>query len=529
MILTGKMTIGSKKIMGDQKVIHGINPNTNEALEPPYFGANETQLSQACELANQAFTLYRKTTAEHKADFLQAIGEEVMALGHHLIERAMQETGLPQARLEGERGRTVSQLHLFADNLRKGLTFIPKFDSAIPERAPLPRPDMRLTYLPLGPVAVFGASNFPLAFSVVGGDTASALAAGCPVIVKAHSAHPGTSELVANAVTQAAKRCDMPEGVFSMLFGSGHLIGQGLVSHPAIKAVGFTGSRAGGMAIMATAQQRPEPIPVYAEMSSINPVILMPSALQGNHDTLAQGFCASLQMGAGQFCTNPGLLLAIDGPELDAFLTKSAEIINSAFSQTMLTPSIYAAYQNGVGALVEHSAITMVSEGEVSGHHNQCTPYLFSTSADTFLQEAQARDEIFGSCALVVRCHHLEQLLTVIDALEGQLTGTIHTGSNDSNHDIQEVLDHLELKVGRVLFNGFPTGVEVSHAMVHGGPFPATSDSRSTSVGSCAIERFLRPVCYQNVPESLLPDPISEPSSGLTLVDGHYQNKTDYR
>lgn len=524
MILTGKMTIGSKKIMGDQKVIHGINPNTNEALDPPYLGANKTQLSQACELAKHAFAIYRKTSAERKADFLQTIGEEVMALEHSLIERAMKETGLPQARIEGERGRTVGQLNLFADNLRKGITFVPKFDSAIPERAPLPRPDMRLTYLPLGPVAVFGASNFPLAFSVVGGDTASALAAGCPVIVKAHSAHPGTSELVASAVTRAAKRCDMPEGVFSMLFGSGHLIGQGLVSHPAIKAVGFTGSRAGGIALMATAQQRPEPIPVYAEMSSINPVVLMPSALQSSSDTLAQGFCASLQMGAGQFCTNPGLVLAIDGPELDQFIAKSAEIINNAISQTMLTSGIHAAYQNGVGTLVENATITMVSEGDVSGNHNQCVPYLFSTRAEAFLQQEQARDEVFGSSSLVVRCKSLDQLLAVIDALEGQLTGTIHTGSNDSNQDLQEVLDHLELKVGRVLFNGFPTGVEVSHAMVHGGPFPATSDSRSTSVGSNAIERFLRPVCYQNVPEPLLPEPINGDCAGLALIDGHYQS-----
>ena len=275
---------------------------------------------------------------------------------------------------------------------------------------------------------------------------------------------------------------------------------------------------------MATAQQRPEPIPVYAEMSSINPVVLMPSALQSSSDTLAQGFCASLQMGAGQFCTNPGLVLAIDGPELDQFNAKSAEIINNAISQTMLTSGIHAAYQNGVGTLVENATITMVSEGDVSGNHNQCVPYLFSTRAEAFLQQEQARDEVFGSSSLVVRCKSLDQLLVVIDVLEGQLTGTIHTGSNDSNQDLQEVLDHLELKVGRVLFNGFPTGVEVSHAMVHGGPFPATSDSRSTSVGSNAIERFLRPVCYQNVPEPLLPEPINGDCAGLALIDGHYQS-----
>ncbi|CCN46378.1 NADP-dependent fatty aldehyde dehydrogenase [Vibrio nigripulchritudo MADA3029] len=523
MTLTGKMTIGSKKIMGDQKVVHAINPHTNEVLDPPYAGANQEQLEEACALAHQAFASYRKTSSNQRADFLQAIGEEIMALGDALVERAMQETGLPQMRIEGERGRTVGQLNLFASNLRDGLTELPKIDTALPERTPLPRPDLRLSYLPLGPVAVFGASNFPLAFSVAGGDTASALAAGCPVIVKAHSAHPGTAELVASAIITAAKRCDMPEGVFSLLFGSGSLVGQGLVAHPNIKAVGFTGSRTGGLALMSTAQNRPEPIPVYAEMSSINPVIIMPGALGSDIGTLAAGFCTSLQMGAGQFCTNPGLVLAVDSSKLDEFVNQCAEIINSATSQTMLTPGIHAAYQNSVGALVENPDIAMVSEGEISGDHNQCTPYLFSTSADVFLQEKQAREEIFGSSSLVVRCKDSAQLLEVIDSLEGQLTGTIHMGSDDTTQDAQQVLDHLELRVGRVLFNGYPTGVEVSHAMVHGGPFPATSDSRTTSVGSNAIERFLRPVCYQNTPASLLPQSLRDEHSGMQLVNGKYQ------
>lgn len=512
MQMLGQMLIGSQDVKGTQGTIRAINPATNESLDPPYLGGTEADVSRACGLAAEAFASYRKTTPSQRAAFLDSIAKHIEALGDPLIQRAHQESGLPLARLQGECGRTVSQLRLFAREVLRGDWVDARIDKAMPERQPMPRSDLRLQYIPVGPVAVFGASNFPLAFSVAGGDTAAALAAGAPVIVKGHSAHPGTSELVGRAVREAVKECGLHEGVFSLLFGSGAQIGQSLVKHPVIKAVAFTGSRSAGIALMQTAAARPEPIPVFAEMSSINPVVLLPGALSQGAEAIARGFVQSLTMGAGQFCTNPGLVLGIKSPELDTFIQAATDQVSQAESATMLTPGIHSAYQQGVAQMQQHSAVRTCSTGKLNtGVSNQCQPHLFTTDGASFVKQPHELGmEIFGSASLVVVCDDEAQLLAVIDSLEGQLTATLQM-DHEHDHDVaQRLIEKLELKVGRILVNGYPTGVEVCDAMVHGGPFPATSNSSITSVGTAAIYRFLRPVCYQDVPNALLPPALQQ-------------------
>ncbi|GJD66971.1 Alpha-ketoglutaric semialdehyde dehydrogenase 3 [Methylobacterium frigidaeris] len=415
----------------------------------------------------------------------------------------MAETGLPRARLEGERGRTVSQLRMFAEVVRDGSYLETRIDPAQPERKPLPRPDLRLRMVALGPVAVFGASNFPLAFSVAGGDTASALAAGCPIVAKAHSAHPGTAWLVGTAVQKAVRESGLPEGTFSLLFASSRDVGQGLVADPRIAAVGFTGSRAGGTALMHTAASRLVPIPVYAEMSSVNPVILLPAALAARGEAIGKSFIAALTLGAGQFCTNPGLILAVDGDGLDAFLAGARGALAEAPAATMLTPGIHRAYCAGVAALEEHPEVERIAEGR-AGDRFQGRAALFATSSSAFLADHRLGEEVFGAASLVVRCRDEHEIAAVLARLDGQLTAALHL--DEADHEAaRALLPVLEAKVGRILANGFGTGVEVGHAMVHGGPYPATSDGRSTSVGSLAIARFLRPVSYQDLPDALLP------------------------
>ena len=417
----------------------------------------------------------------------------------------MAESGLPQPRLTGERGRTVGQLRLFARVLREGHWAGVVFDPPQPERQPAARADLRQRRVPLGPVAVFGASNFPLAFSVAGGDTAAALAAGCPVVVKAHPAHPGASAMVAQAIRSAVAACGLPEGVFSMVQGPANELGAALVADPRIKAVGFTGSRAGGLALVAIAQARPEPISVYAEMSSVNPVVLLPAALAARTDALAAGYVASLTMGAGQFCTNPGIVLALDGPDLDRFVQAAAGALHDAVPQVMLTPGIHDAYQRGVTALRQHDDVIFVAEGVEATACNRGRASIFQTTAAQFLADPALAHEVFGAASLVVRCDSVAEIAAVLEQMEGQLTATLQLDAGD--HDAaRSLLPILERKAGRILANGWPTGVEVSHAMVHGGPFPATSDARTTSVGAGAIDRFLRPVCYQDLPDDLLPD-----------------------
>jgi NADP-dependent aldehyde dehydrogenase len=472
-----------------------------------------------CAAADAAFDAYRATESEARAAFLERIGDEIVAIGDVLIETAMRESGLPRARLEGERGRTVGQLKLFAGVVRHGGWMGLRIDPALPDRAPLPRPDLRLRMIPLGPVAVFGASNFPFAFSTAGGDTASALAAGCPVIVKGHPAHPDTGALVADAIRRAVAACGLPDGVFAHLVGPGNDLGSALVQDPRIAAVGFTGSRGGGLALMGLAQARPVPIPVYAEMSSINPVMLLPHALQARGAALGTAFVGSLTMGAGQFCTNPGLVLAIEGDGLDAFVAAARDALVDAASAQMLTGGIHAAYEQATASLAAHHAVETIAQGRVGEGVAQGRAAFFATTASAFLADAALGHEVFGASSLLVRCRDEAEMLAVLTAAEGQLTATLHMDSEDTALAAR-LIPLLERKAGRILANGWPTGVEVSHAMIHGGPFPATSDGRSTSVGSLAIDRFLRPVSYQNIAAELLPAVLRDDTILPRLVDG---------
>ena len=507
-MIDGSILIGAEARQSDTRFT-SVDPATGEALRPDFSSAGPEAVDAACALAEAAFPTYAAITPERRGAFLDAAAQAILDIGDELIVRAMQESGLPRARLEGERARTVGQLRLFASVVRQGDWLDATIDPALPDRQPLPRPDLRRMNLPLGPVAVFGASNFPLAFSVAGGDTASALAAGCPVVVKGHPAHPGTGELVARAIAAAVASSSLPAGVFSYLPGETNALGAALVADPRVKAVGFTGSRGGGLALVRIAAGRAEPIPVYAEMSSINPVILFPAALAARGPVLAEAFVASLTMGAGQFCTNPGLVIGLDGPDLDAFVAAAGKVLEGSKSSTMLTPGIHAAFEKGVGALAGHDAVRTVARGCSGDGANQAVGALFETSAEQFLADSALGNEVFGASSIVVRCRDTAELAKVVTGLEGQLTATIQIDPADEPA-AAEILPLLAQRVGRILANGWPTGVEVAHATVHGGPFPATSDSRTTSVGSKAIERFLRPVCFQNLPASLIPAAIGD-------------------
>jgi NADP-dependent aldehyde dehydrogenase len=506
MTISGTLLLGGKETRGSNGEFFAIEAATGKPLEGSFGGATKADVEAATKLAWEAFNIYRETSLSDRAAFLEAIALEIEAIGEELVVRAMAETGLPRGRLEGERGRTTGQLRLFAKEILEGKFQELRFDPADPNRKPAPKPDLRLRHIAVGPVAVFGASNFPLAFSVAGGDTASALAAGCPVVVKAHSAHPGTSELVGRAVQRAVEKCGLPAGTFAMLFDAGFEAGQALVADPRIQAVGFTGSRRGGTALMKIAFERKQPIPVYAEMSSINPVILFPGALSTRAEQIATGFVSSLSLGAGQFCTNPGLIIAVGGEGLDKFIEKARQLLPETPAQTMLTGSIAKAYCEGVARLEKHPEVKMVAKGKTGGEFD-ATASLFETDAASFLAHQELQDEVFGAAGLVVRCRDAQELERVLDGLEGQLTVALHVDENDLE-EASRLRPKLEMLAGRLLVNGFGTGVEVSPAMVHGGPYPATSDGRTTSVGTLAIYRFLRPVSYQDFPASLLPQPL---------------------
>ncbi|SAL65285.1 fatty aldehyde dehydrogenase [Caballeronia peredens] len=510
MKITGEMLIGASAVRGTDATLRAFDPARNADLEPAFGGGGAAEVARACELADAAFDDYRHAPLETRAQFLEAIADNIIALGDTLIERAMAESALPKARLEGERARTVGQLRLFASLVREGRWLCATLDSAQPDRKPLPRSDLRLQKIPLGPVVVFGASNFPLAFSVAGGDTASALAAGCPVIVKSHPAHLGTSELVGRAVQKAVADSGLPEGVFSLIVGAGNAIGEALVAHPAVQAVGFTGSRRGGLALVDIAAKRPVPIPVFAEMSSVNPVFALPGALAARGDTLASGYIDSVTLGVGQFCTNPGLVIGLEEADLDDFIDNAAAALEKKDVQTMLTAGIASAYADGVrqrdGAAKRIATGKKGAKGETSGG---ALPALYRVSAEEFLARPQLAEEIFGPTSVIVVCRDEDEMIAVARSLEGQLTATLLMEPDDVEL-ARRLLPVLERKVGRILANGFPTGVEVSYAMVHGGPYPATSDSRSTSVGAMAIERFLRPVCYQDLPAALLPEALAD-------------------
>jgi alpha-ketoglutaric semialdehyde dehydrogenase len=522
MKLTGNLLIGAHQIAGNKGTLYAINPATGEQLEPAYHLGGADEVALACELAEQAFNRYREISPAERAIFLETIARNIEAIGDVLIERAMAETGLPRARLEGERTRTCNQLRLFAATLQAGEQNCPRIDPRIIDRKPLPRSDIRQRRIPLGPVAIFGASNFPLAFSVAGGDTASALAAGCPVIVKGHSAHPGTSELVGQVIQLAVSQCGLPEGVFSLIFGAGSEVGAALVAHPFIQAVGFTGSRTGGVALMHIAQARVQPIPFYGELSAVNPVVLLPGAIAEKGAELGRQFVASLTMGAGQFCTNPGLLLAIDNPALDEFIVAASSALQASKAQTMLTPGIYNAYQKSTMRVAGNAFVETIAQGGTSDAPNSCQAGFYATTADSFLANKNLHEEMFGAASMLIRCRDEDEILHVLQQLEGQLTATIHFANPDMDF-ARQLLPVLERKVGRILANGWPTGVEVCHAMVHGGPWPATTDSRTTSVGTAALERFLRPVCYQDLPDELLPPELqaNNPLGLKRLVDGN--------
>ncbi len=462
-----------------------------------------SHVEAAVTAAEVAFAAYAATDRATRAAFLDCIADEIEARGAEITAIGSAETGLPAARLEGERGRTTGQLRLFARHILQGDYLDRRFDAALPDRKPLPRPDIRLIMRPIGPVAVFGASNFPLAFSVAGGDTASALAAGCPVVVKGHSAHPGTGEIVAQAVLAAIVACNMPAGVFSLVQGGRRDVGEALVQHPLIRAVGFTGSLAGGRALFDLCAARPDPIPFFGELGSVNPMFLLPAALANRGAQIAAGWAGSLTMGAGQFCTNPGIAVVIDGPEANAFADAARGALAPIGAQTMLTDGIAAAYRFGRDRISASKGVRDLLS--TACDRRSATPHLFEVSGDNWLNNHDLAEEVFGPLGLIVRARDADQLHTIANALQGQLTCTLHLDEADYPQ-ARSLLAVLERKAGRVLANGFPTGVEVCEAMVHGGPYPASTNFGATSVGTLSIRRWLRPVSYQNIPAELLPD-----------------------
>jgi alpha-ketoglutaric semialdehyde dehydrogenase len=499
-----------------------VNPATGQPLEPRFFAASSDDLERAAALAQAAFPIYSKLSGKEKGAFLRRIAATIEAAAPAIIQRANLETALPEARLQGEVGRTCNQLRLFADVVEEGSWVDARIDNADPNRKPLPKPSIRSMHHPLGPVAVFGASNFPLAFSVAGGDTASAFAAGNPVIVKAHPAHPGTSALVGHAIRESVRASGLPEGVFSMLFDAGVEVGVQLVKHPAIKAVAFTGSLAGGTALMKLAAARPEPIPCYSEMGSVNPVFVLPGALSKRASAVATGLQASFTLGAGQFCTKPGLVLVPQADGTPGFMKELGDRVQATPPQTLLTKAIADRYTSAVKGRV--SDATVLAEGaEPAGGSDAATVQasLFVADYKDLQDNADLAQEIFGPTTVVVGYQDRKQLLAVAEQLEGHLTATLQAEESELA-GYADLIDILTRKVGRLVLNAYPTGVEVCHAMVHGGPFPATSDGRSTSVGSQAIFRFTRLVCYQSFPDAALPDELksSNPLGIMRLVDG---------
>ncbi len=519
--LTGVSLIGDDDLAGTGSAFQAVNPATGDKLEPVYREADEATIGRAAELAWEAFQSYRHTSFEDRAAFLDTIAAEIEGIGDALIDRVTAETGIPSQRVQGELARTVGQLRLFANVVREGSWTGVRLDTPDPSRTPLPKPDLRQRRVPLGPVAVFSASNFPLAFSVAGGDTASALAAGCPVIVKAHPAHPGTSELVGRAIRNAVRAHHLPAGTFSLVFGS-VATGIALVNDSRIRAVGFTGSRKAGIALAEVAAARPVPIPVYAEMSSVNPVFVLPGALGDRADALGAEFIASVTTGNGQLCTSPGLIFVIESPDADAFISAAADAVAQSASAPMLNSGIAASFAQGVERLNTTESVSKIATGADDPSIVSCgQPQLFVTTADALLANPDLQDEVFGPASVVVRARDMDQLLAITDELEGQLTATIQVSPTDYG-DARALMDKLELIAGRVLINGWPTGVEVGHAVIHGGPFPATSAPATTSVGSSAIDRFLRPVAYQNVPDELLAPELKDgnPLGVSPRVDG---------
>jgi NADP-dependent aldehyde dehydrogenase len=520
------MELHGKNIIAGEAVESGASPSlfTARGNFAKFEEASEDHIRLALEAAAAAAQPFRDVGANRRAQFIERIADEIQALGDALLSTANRETSLPVAeRLVGERGRTINQLRLFAALVREGSWVDARIDRAIPDRKPVAKPDVRRLLIPLGPVVVFSASNFPLAFSVAGGDTASAFAAGCPVVVKAHPAHPATSELTARAIVKAARDTGMPAGVFSLLQSSRNEIAIALVKHPLLKAVAFTGSLRGGRAVFDAAVRRPDPIPVYAEMGSINPVFILPGALRERGNAIAEGMKAAITLGTGQFCTCPGLGVGI-GEDFARFSEAMTGLFKNAFPSAMLHPGILQSYESGVERLAAiRDVVTIESAFTPDPARIEARPALFLTNVETFDRHHQLGEELFGPSSVLVQCQTRDEVIAVARNLDGHLTATIH-GTRDDLSEYADLVSILESKVGRLIFNGFPTGVEVCPAMHHGGPYPATTDSRSTSVGTAAVLRFARPVAYQNFPQSALPSPLQDanPDGIWRLVDGQW-------
>ncbi|WP_299107960.1 aldehyde dehydrogenase (NADP(+)) [uncultured Tenacibaculum sp.] len=522
--ITGKNYIGNKLSSNGTKTHKTFNPQLNQENEAVFFEATQEEVNEAVNLAQNAFLEYRDYSGTQKAAFLNAIADGILDLGDELIQTYMSESGLPEGRAIGERGRTVFQLRMFAELVAAGSWSNATIDTEVADRQPLPKPDLRKINIPLGPVVVFGASNFPLAYSTAGGDTASALAAGCPVIVKSHPMHLGTGELIASAIIKAAQDTGMPNGVFSNVNSTGIEVGQQLVTHPNVKAVGFTGSINGGRALFNLAANREEPIPVFAEMGSINPVIITPTSILNRSEAIASTYAGSITLGTGQFCTNPGLLLTIENEQLDTFIKDLGEKTTAIAPQCMLHPNIKKGYLNNKASVTAQEGVSVVSEITNDNTNANYAPTQIATiSGADFINNPKTHLEVFGPFSLIVRCKNEQELIQIINKLEGQLTGTIIAEESDYKN-LSGIVSALQNRVGRIIFNGVPTGVEVTSAMTHGGPYPASSDSRFSAVGISSIDRWVRPFSYQDFPNELLPKELknSNPLKILRSVNGNF-------
>lgn len=521
--LHGNHLIAGTIISTEGERFQALNPSTSQPLEPSFGEATESQVDAALKAADEAFDGLRAATPEVRAQFLDLLGDKIMALGDALLERAHAETALPMARLTGERGRAVGQCKLFASLIREGSWADARIDHAIPDRQPLPKPDVRRVMQPIGPVVVFGASNFPFAIGVVGTDTVCALAAGCSVVVKGHPAHPGTCEMLANAVYAALAETGLPAGSFSLLHGKGNEMGAALVRHPLATAVAFTGSLKGGRALYDIACARPTPIPFYGEMGSVNPVFLLPGALKARAQAIAENYVGSVTMGVGQFCTNPAVVMGVAGTELDTFVQAAADAAAKVAPQTMLHAGIRGLYEKGTAefAAIPGLSIAGKSSAPAKPEATQAECVIFTTDIETFNANDSLSHEVFGPCSIVTRCSSKEDLLNFARGLEGQLTATLH-GTPEDLAEHADLVRILERKVGRIIFNGFPTGIEVCASMHHGGPYPAASHSFFTSIGSASIFRFVRPVCYQGFPDEALPEALKAKNTrgSFRIVDG---------
>ncbi|OGT25728.1 MAG: 2,5-dioxovalerate dehydrogenase [Gammaproteobacteria bacterium RIFCSPLOWO2_02_FULL_42_14] len=509
--LNGKNFIGNERSEGNGKTFHAINPATSEALDCEFFKSSSGDIDKALTLATTAFEIYRQKSPKEISAFIRCIADEMTALGDDFITRVSDETGLPKPRIQGEKERTINQLLMFARLVEEGSWVNASIDLADPNRQPMPKPDLRRMYVPIGPVVVFGASNFPLAFSVAGGDTASAFAAGNSVIVKAHQSHPGTSEYVASAIIRAVKVCNMPNGLFSMLHEAGTETGMGLVKHPATKAVGFTGSLSGGRALFNAAASRPEPIPVYAEMGSINPVFLLPGAMAERADKIADAFHQSVTLGGGQFCTNPGMVFGLENKDLKQFLNSLEKKILETPPVTMLNSGIQKAFIQGINKLSDFSGVNKLAsmQDQADNNKTQGGATIFTTNSKTLLENEAIKNEVFGACSVIVSCESKTRLEEIARNLEGQLCASVH-GTEKDFEEYADLLSILRTKVGRIIINGFSTSAEVCASIVHGGPYPATTSAHMTSIGTLAIERFVRPICFQNFPQNTLPDQLKD-------------------